>query len=147
MKFTAQLFSSADESLKNETHLLLLWAGLLKTLYTFVFTHVMSAGKPVHIFMARSRFSKSHLKAELCFHCVFSFNFNIKFFRLIYFIFHFELHSFSSFLDKVLQLILVFDFGMVLKLVKLQLFFIPWSSIGFICFSKAFPKGKYKDFF
>ena len=38
---------------------------LVVTLYTFVFTHITSVVKPVHIFMARSRVSKSPLKAEL----------------------------------------------------------------------------------
>ena len=33
-----------------------------------MFTHVISAVKAVHIFMARSRVSKCRLKAELCFH-------------------------------------------------------------------------------
>ena len=58
--------SSADESLKDETRLLLLWVGSLLTLHTFVFTHITSMVKPVHTFMARSRISKSRLKAELC---------------------------------------------------------------------------------
>ena len=68
MKFSTQLFSSADKSLKDETHLLLLWVGLLVTLYIIVFTHIASVVKPVHIFMAGSRVSKSRLKAELCFY-------------------------------------------------------------------------------
>ena len=34
VKFTSQSFSSADESLKEETHLLLLWDGLVATLHT-----------------------------------------------------------------------------------------------------------------
>ena len=38
------------------------------TLHFFVFTHITSVLKPVHIFIARSRVSKSCLKAELCFH-------------------------------------------------------------------------------
>ena len=37
------------------------------TLYIFVFTYITSVVKPVHIFMAWSRVSKSRLKAELCF--------------------------------------------------------------------------------
>ena len=37
----------------------------LMTLHTFVFTHVTSMVKPVHIFMERSRVFKSRLKAEL----------------------------------------------------------------------------------
>ena len=36
--FTTLLFSSAGESLKDETRLLLLWVGSLMTLYTFLFT-------------------------------------------------------------------------------------------------------------
>ena len=40
MKFTDQLFRSADESLKEETRLLLLWVGSLVTLYTFVCMYV-----------------------------------------------------------------------------------------------------------
>ena len=67
VKFTTQLFSSIDQSLKGEIHLLLLLVGLLVTRYTFVFSHLASVVKPVHIFMARSRVSKSHLKVELCF--------------------------------------------------------------------------------
>ena len=68
VKFITQLLSSADDSLENETRLLLLWVGSLVTLCTFVFTHITSMVKPVHIFMARSRASKSCLKTELCFH-------------------------------------------------------------------------------
>ena len=67
VKFTTQLFSSIDQSLKGEIHLLLLLVGSLVTRYTFVFNHLASVVKPVHIFMARSRVSKSHLKVELCF--------------------------------------------------------------------------------
>ena len=67
VKFTTQLFSSIDQSLKGEIHLLLLLVGSLVTRYTFVFSHLASVVKPVHIFMARSRVSKSHLKVELCF--------------------------------------------------------------------------------
>ena len=37
-------------------------------LHTFVFTHITSIVKLVHIFMARSRVSKSRKKAELSFH-------------------------------------------------------------------------------
>ena len=66
--WVVKLFSSADESLKDETRLLLLWVGSLVTLQILVFTHITSVVKPVHIFMARSRVSKSRLKAELCFH-------------------------------------------------------------------------------
>ena len=61
MKFTTQLFSSADESLKDETPLLLLGVSSVGTLYTFVFTHITSVVKPVHNFMARSRVPKSRL--------------------------------------------------------------------------------------
>ena len=67
VKFTTQLFSSIDQSLKGEIHLLLLLVGSLVTRYTFVFSHLASVVKPVYIFMARSRVSKSHLKVELCF--------------------------------------------------------------------------------
>ena len=67
VKFTTQLFSSIDQSLKGEIHLLLLLVGSLVTRYTFVFSHLASVVKPVHIFMARSRVSKSHLKVELWF--------------------------------------------------------------------------------
>ena len=55
--------SSTDETLNNEKRLLLLWVGLLVTLHTFVFTHITSVVKPVHIFMARSRVSKSRSKS------------------------------------------------------------------------------------
>ena len=34
-----------------------------------VFIHILSVVKPVHIFMARNRFSKSSLMDELCFYC------------------------------------------------------------------------------
>ena len=68
MKFTTQMFSSADESLKDQTRLLLLWIGSLVTLHTFVFTRITSVVKPVYIFMDKIRESKSCLKAELCFH-------------------------------------------------------------------------------
>ena len=64
----AQMFSSADESLKNETHLLLSWFGSLMTLHTFVFVHITYAVKPVRILIPRSRVSKRCLRAELCFH-------------------------------------------------------------------------------
>ena len=49
-----QMFSSADESLKDETHLLLFWFGSLVTLHTFVLVHITSVVKPVHIFIPRS---------------------------------------------------------------------------------------------
>ena len=65
MKFTTQLFSSADE---DETCLLLLLVGSLVILYTFVFTSITSVVKPVHICIVRSSVSKSRLKAELCCH-------------------------------------------------------------------------------
>ena len=50
---TNQIFSSADESLKNKTRLLRLrlrvcWVGSLVTLHTLVFTHITSVVKPVH---------------------------------------------------------------------------------------------------
>ena len=67
VKFITQLFSSIDQSLKGEIHLLLLLVGSLVTEYTFVFSHLASAVKPVHIFMVRSRVSKRHLKVGLCF--------------------------------------------------------------------------------
>ena len=67
VKFTSQLLSSADESLKDETHLLLLRDGLLVTLQTLC-SYIPSVVKPMHIFMAKSRVSKSCLMAELCFH-------------------------------------------------------------------------------
>ena len=62
------MFSSADESLKDETRLLLPWDGLLVTLRTFVFVHIASVLKSVRIFTARSRVSKSCLMAELYFY-------------------------------------------------------------------------------
>ena len=49
------MFSSTDESLKDETRLLLLWDGSLVALYTFVFIHIAFVVKPAHIFMAKSR--------------------------------------------------------------------------------------------
>ena len=61
VKFTTQLFSSADESLKDETRLLLLGVSSVGTLYTCVFTHITSVVKPMHNFMARSRVPKSRL--------------------------------------------------------------------------------------
>ena len=76
--------SSTDESLKDETRLLLLCVGSLVTLHTFMFTHITSVVRPVHIFMVRSGVSKIRLKTELCFHyyvdfacipiCVFGFH-------------------------------------------------------------------------
>ena len=57
--FTFQMFSSADESLKEETCLLLLWDGLLVTLHKFVSIHIASLVEPEHAFMASSRVSKS----------------------------------------------------------------------------------------
>ena len=54
-------------SLKDKTRLLLLWVGWVVTLYSLEFTHITYAVRPMHIFMARSRVSKSRLKAELCF--------------------------------------------------------------------------------
>ena len=64
--------SSTDESLKDIMYLLLLWDGLLwdgspVTLHTFLFIHVTSAVKPVHVFMASCRVSKICLMVELCF--------------------------------------------------------------------------------
>ena len=58
-------------------------------LHTLVFTHITSVVKPVHIFMVRSRVSKSRLKAELCFHyyvhfaCVLIKQSLLKIFRLL----------------------------------------------------------------
>ena len=66
VKFTTQMFGSADESLQNETLVLLVQVSLLLTPHTFVFIYITSVVKPVHIFMARSRYSKSRSKAELC---------------------------------------------------------------------------------
>ena len=63
------IVSSADESLKDETRLLVFRVGSLVTLYTLAFTHITSVVKPVHIFITRSRVSKNRLKAELSFHC------------------------------------------------------------------------------
>ena len=54
-------------SLKGKTCLLLLWVGWVVTLYSLELTHITYAVRPVHIFMARSRVSKSRLKAKLCF--------------------------------------------------------------------------------
>ena len=65
MKLTIHLFSSADESLKDEKRLLLLCLGLL--VHTLVFMHITSAVLPLYILMTKSRVSKSRLKAELCF--------------------------------------------------------------------------------
>ena len=53
------MFRSADESLKDETRLLLLWVGSLVTLHTCVFIHIKSVVKPV------SRVYKSCLKAVI----------------------------------------------------------------------------------
>ena len=44
-----------------------------KKMKFLVFIHIPSVVKPVHIFMARNRVSKSCLMAELCFHRFFSF--------------------------------------------------------------------------
>ena len=52
VKFTSQLFSSANETLKDKTHL-----------------HITSVVKLVHIFMVRNRISKTCLMAKFCFHC------------------------------------------------------------------------------
>ena len=62
------IYSSTDEPLKDKMHLLLLWVGLLVTLHTFVFSHITSVVKLVHIFMARSRVYKSRLKYRVCFY-------------------------------------------------------------------------------
>ena len=68
VKFTSQTFSRTEESLKHKTRLLLLWDVSLVTLLIFMFINITSVVKTVHIFMARSRASKSCLMAELCFH-------------------------------------------------------------------------------
>ena len=68
VKFTNQMFSSADEFLKDETRLLLPWLVSLVTLHTFAYPYIPSVLEPVYIFLARSRVSKTCLKAELCFH-------------------------------------------------------------------------------
>ena len=54
-------------SIKDKTRLLLLWVGWVVTLYSFELIHITCAVRPMHIFMARSRASKSRLKAELSF--------------------------------------------------------------------------------
>ena len=43
--------------------------GSMLTEYTFVFINIRSVVKPVYIFSAKSRDSKSCLMAELCFYC------------------------------------------------------------------------------
>ena len=62
------MFSSADESLMDETRLLLHWDNSLVTLHTFALIHITSEVNPVQIFMTRSTASKSCLMAEPCFH-------------------------------------------------------------------------------
>ena len=49
--YTTQTFSSADESWKEETRLLLLWVGPLVTLHTIVFTYIASVVKPLFVFV------------------------------------------------------------------------------------------------
>ena len=44
-----------------------LWVDSLVTLHPFILTHITSVVKAVHIFMVRSRVSKSCSKADLCF--------------------------------------------------------------------------------
>ena len=44
------MFSSADESLKNETRLQLLWVGSLVALYTIVFTHITCGKACAHLY-------------------------------------------------------------------------------------------------
>ena len=68
VKFTSQIFSSADKSIKEKMCLLLLLDGLLVILHTFAFIHKTSVVKPAHIFMTRSRVPKSCVTGELCFH-------------------------------------------------------------------------------
>ena len=48
VKFTTQIFNSADESLKDETRLLLFRIGSLVTLHTFVFAHIRFMVKLIH---------------------------------------------------------------------------------------------------
>ena len=52
---------------------------LVVTLYTFVFTHITSVVKPVHIFMARSRVSKrpSSFSIAMCIFLVFRYIFSV----------------------------------------------------------------------
>ena len=47
----------SDDSLKDETHLLLLWDDLLVILHTSVFIQITTLMKPVDIFMVKSRTS------------------------------------------------------------------------------------------
>ena len=69
------MFSSTDESLKDETCKLVPWDGLLVKLHTFVvFIHDIFEIKPVHISITRTRASKSFLMGELCFNRFQDFN-------------------------------------------------------------------------
>ena len=54
VRFIFQMFSSVDESLKNETRLLLLLDGSLATLHFFVLILITSVVKPVHIFIVKT---------------------------------------------------------------------------------------------
>ena len=70
---------------------------------------------------------------------IFSFSFILSFYDFIYFIFNFiSSHIFWTVFPLILVLLLL-----ILKLLKLQLGFIPWSSIVFVCFTKAFLNEEY----
>ena len=64
--------------LKDKTRLLLLWVGWVVTLYSLELTHIIYVARPMHFFMARSRVSKSRLKAELSFQRYVHFTYNPK---------------------------------------------------------------------
>lgn len=70
LSFPSQMFISDDESLKDETRLLLLQESTLVALYIFLFTQIIYVVKPVHIFMVKGRASKSYLVAQVHFGCV-----------------------------------------------------------------------------
>ena len=117
MRFTSQLFSSADESLKDETHLLLLtW--FTSDAACFLFHHIPSVVGLVHIFMVRSRVAKSCLKAGLYFHrlvhfpCV-----------LIYTYIHIHTHTHRSVCVCICVYIIcsIFDFQTLTSLLELFL--------------------------
>ena len=61
-------FTTDVKWVNTKLYIFMVWVGLLMVVHTFVFTHIISVVKPMDIFMARIRVSKSCLKAELYFH-------------------------------------------------------------------------------
>ena len=72
VKYTSQMLSSADESLKKKKACYCSEWFVRDTAH-IVFIRLISVVNPVHIFISRNRVSKIFSMAGVCFHCFFHF--------------------------------------------------------------------------